>query len=203
MPEKDSPSSARATWPPRDIRIKKTVTRLVTATHSQARLPPSRQLVSSRCATRCASMESRASCTGSAITSVVVCSDWLIEPTLMGTPNRSAITCCVVRLDKRYDPLHSATVACTRGPYVPLGMPAGQGARVVSPQAGHTNWCHWYSVITGWMGGISRGVVELLLECTVLLLQRLDHGLQGGHTCLKRDNISPHFGWCLFPEALW
>src|SRR6516162_521018 len=116
---------------------------------------PSRQLVSSRCATRCASMESRASCTGSAITSVVVCSDWLIEPTLMGTPNRSAITCCVVRLDKRYDPLHSATVACTRGPYVPLGMPAGQGARVVSPQAGHTNWCHWYSVITGWMGGIS------------------------------------------------
>jgi hypothetical protein len=55
-------------------------------------LPPSRQLVSSRCATRCASTSSRAAYTGSAITSVGVFSDWLIEPTLMGTPNRSAIT---------------------------------------------------------------------------------------------------------------
>jgi len=47
------------------------------------------------------STTSRASATGSATTSVVSFSDWLIEPTLMGTPNRSAIASVAVRLDRR------------------------------------------------------------------------------------------------------
>ena len=64
---------------------------------------------------------------------------WLIVPTLKGTPNTSSIACCVVRFDKRYAPVHSATVACTRGPYVLLGTPAGQGARVVAPHDGHAS----------------------------------------------------------------
>ena len=74
-----------------------------------------------------------------ATAAVVACSKWLIVPTLIGTPNTSSIACRVVRFDKRYAPVHSATVACTRGPYVPLGTPAGQGARVVSPHAGHAS----------------------------------------------------------------
>src|ERR671938_486348 len=139
MPENCSPNSSRTTWPPRDIRTRNTVTRLVTATHNQARLPPWHQLVSSRCATACSCTEVRASSTGAATAAVVACSNGLIVPTLIGTPNTSAITCCVVRLDKRYAPVHSATVACTRGPYVLLGTPAGQGARVVSPHAGHAS----------------------------------------------------------------
>src|SRR5215510_3213752 len=112
MPENLSPTSSRATWPLRDLRTKNTVTKLVTATHHQARLPPWRQLVSSRCATACSCTYVRAS---------------------------SSIACCVVRLDKRYAPVYSATVACTRGPYVLLGTPAGQGARVTSPHAEHHN----------------------------------------------------------------
>src|SRR4030095_3950836 len=139
MPENCAPNSSRATWPPRDIRTRNTVTRLVTATHNQARLPPWRQLVSSRCATACSCTYVRAFSTGGAITLVVACSSWLIVPTLTGTPNTSSIACCVVRLDKRYAPVHSATVACTRGPYVPLGTPAGQGARVVAPHDGHVS----------------------------------------------------------------
>src|SRR5215471_16616992 len=139
MPENGAPHSARATWPPRDSRTKHTVTTLVTATHNHARLPPGHQLVSSRCATACSCTEVRASSTGAATTAVVACSHGLIVPTLLGTPTTSAITCCVVRLDKRYAPVHSATVACTRGPYVPLGTPAGQGARVVSPHTGHAS----------------------------------------------------------------
>src|SRR5262249_13888983 len=89
MPPKCSPSSSRATWPPRDIRIRNTVTILVTATHNQARLPPWRQLVSSRCATPCSSTWARACSTGSATTAVVSCSDWLRLPTLIGTPKGS------------------------------------------------------------------------------------------------------------------
>src|SRR6266487_2140649 len=142
MPENVSPNSSRATWPPRDIRTTNTVTKLVTATHNHARLSPGRQLVSSRWATACACTSVRASSTGAATAAVVACSNGLIVPTLIGTPNTSAIACCVVRFDKRYAPVHSATVACTQGPYVPLGTPAGQGARVVAPQAGHTSWCH-------------------------------------------------------------
>jgi hypothetical protein len=42
---------------------------------------------------------------------VVACSNGLIVPTLNGTPNTSSIICCVVRLDKRYDPVYNATVA--------------------------------------------------------------------------------------------
>src|SRR5215212_11601568 len=139
MPENRSPNSSRATWPPRDIRTTNTVTKLVTATHNQARLPPWRQLVSSRCATACSCTEVRACSIGAATASVVACSNGLIVPTLIGTPNTSSIICCVVRLDKRYDPVHSATVACTRGPYVPLGTPAGQGARVVAPHDWHAS----------------------------------------------------------------
>src|SRR4029450_13900178 len=104
----------------------------------------------------------QASSTGAATAAVVACSKWLIVPTLIGTPTTSSIArrvvlfrkrypplpapphpspipCRVVRFDKRYAPVHSATVACTRGPYVPLGTPAGQGARVVSPHAGHAS----------------------------------------------------------------
>src|SRR5215472_2078040 len=139
MPEKCSPNSSRATWPPRDSRTTNTVTTLVTATHNHARLLPCRQLVSSRWATSCACTYVRAAATGAATASVVACSKGLIVPTLIGTPNTSSIICCVVRLDKRYAPVHSATVACTRGPYVLLGTPAGQGARVVSPHAGHAS----------------------------------------------------------------
>src|SRR5216683_6977677 len=155
MPENASPNSSRATWPSRDIRTKNTVTKLVTATHNQARLPPWRQLVSSRCATACACTYVRASSTGAATAAVVACSNWLIVPTLIGTPNTSSIACWVVRLDKRYAPVHNATVAWIPGPYVPLGTPAGHGARVTAPHAVHTNWCHGYAVTTGWMGGIS------------------------------------------------
>src|SRR4029450_10769876 len=139
MPPNRSPNSSRATWPPRDIRTTNTVTQLVTATHTHARLSPARKLVSSRWATSCACTYVRASSTGAATASVVACSNGLIVPTLIGTPNTSSIICCVVRLDKRYDPVHSATVACTRGPYVPLGTPAGQGARVVAPHDGHAS----------------------------------------------------------------
>src|SRR5215475_3122087 len=139
MPENVSPNNSRATWPPRDSRTTNTVTQLVTATHNQARLPPWRQLVSSRWATACSCTYVRASSTGAATAAVVACANWLIVPTLIGTPNTSSITCCVVRFDKRYAPVHSATVACTRGPYVPLGTPTGQGARVVAPHAGHAS----------------------------------------------------------------
>src|SRR5918994_116358 len=139
MPEKGAPNRSRATWPPRDIRTKNTVTTLVTATHNQARVPPWHQRVSSRWATACSCTYVRASSTGAATAAVVACSKWLIVPTRIGTPNTSSITCCVVRFDKRYAPVHSATVAGTRGPYVPLGTPAGQDARVVSPHAGHAS----------------------------------------------------------------
>src|SRR5215470_16962385 len=142
MPEKCSPNSSRATWPPRDIRTTNTVPQLVTATHNHARLSPCRQLVSSRWATACACTYVRAAATGAATALVVACSKGLIVPTLIGPPHTSSIICWVVRLDKRYAPVYSATVACTRGPYVPLGTPAGQGARVTAPHAAHTSWCH-------------------------------------------------------------
>jgi hypothetical protein len=66
MPVNCSPSSSRATWPPRDSRTRNTVTQLVTATHNHARLSPCRPLVSSRCATTCACTKVRASSTGAA-----------------------------------------------------------------------------------------------------------------------------------------
>src|SRR5438067_13429830 len=124
MPENLSPNSSRATWPPRDSRTTNTVTQLVTATQSHARLPPCRQLVSSRWATACSCTYVRASSTGASNTAVVACSNWLIVPTLIGPPKTSLIACCVVRLDKRYDPVYSATVACTRGVSVLGGTPS-------------------------------------------------------------------------------
>src|SRR4030095_7118852 len=80
MPPNRSPNSSRATGPPRDIRTTNTVTQLVTATHNQARLPPWRQLVSSRWATACSCTYVRASSTGAATAAVVACSNGLIVP---------------------------------------------------------------------------------------------------------------------------
>src|SRR5262249_39649018 len=133
------PTTPRPTRPPRNSRTTTPVPQRVPPPHTHARLSLGRQLVSSRGATSCACTYVRASATGAATASVVACSKGLIVPTLIGTPNTSSIICCVVRLDKRYAPVHSATVACTRGPYVPLGTPAGQGARVVAPHAGHAS----------------------------------------------------------------
>jgi hypothetical protein len=116
MPANVSPNNSRATSPLRDRRTTNTVTQLVTATHNHAPLSPWRQLVSSRWATAGFCTDVRASSTGAATTAVGACSNWLMVPTLMGTPHTSSIACCVVRLDKRYAPVYSATIACTRGP---------------------------------------------------------------------------------------
>ena len=51
------------------------------------------------------------------------------------------MTSWVVRFDRRYAPVHSATMAWTRGPKPPGGTPTGNGARVDAPQAGQTNRC--------------------------------------------------------------
>ena len=56
----------------------------------------------------------------------VACSRCGIVPRLIGIPNRSAMTSWVVRFDRRYAPVHSATMACTRGPKPPGGTPTGQ-----------------------------------------------------------------------------
>jgi len=128
----------------------------VTAPHNPARLPPGRPLVSSRWATAGSCTSGRASSPGAALAAVVACAPWLSVPTLIGPPPTSSIACWVVRLEKRYAPVHNATVAWMPGPSVPLGPPAGQGARVTSPQAGHPNWGHCYAVPTGWLGGSAR-----------------------------------------------
>src|SRR5205814_9928518 len=105
-----------STWPPSGIRTAHAVTQLLTAAQRHARVPPCRLLVSSGWGTACSCTYVRASCPGASDTRVVACSNWLIVPTRIGTPKTSLIACCVVRLDKRYDPVYSATVACTRGP---------------------------------------------------------------------------------------
>ncbi len=155
MPAHVSPNHARATGPPRALRTTTTVPQRVTATHHQARWPPGRPLVSSRWATAGACTSRRASSPGAATAAGVAGSHGLLVPTRIGTPHPSSIACWVVRLDQRYAPVHNATGAWMPGPYVPLGTPAGQGARVTAPPAVHTNWCHCYAVTTGGMGGIS------------------------------------------------
>jgi hypothetical protein len=73
----------------------------------------------------------------------------------MGIPHRSAMTSWGVRFDKRYALVHSATMACTRGPKPPVGTPGGTAARVEAPQAGQRTRCKCYSVTSGFTGGTS------------------------------------------------
>lgn len=76
MPAKPSPTSARATGPPRDRRLTHPLTRLVTA--------PWRPLVSSRWATACAATPARASSPGGSHTGGVACADSLSVPPRLG-----------------------------------------------------------------------------------------------------------------------
>src|SRR2546430_7006400 len=92
---------------------------------------------------------------GYATACVVATSKVLIVPRLIGSVNRSSSIRWAVRFDRRYAPVHSAATAWARGPYIPVGTPAGHAAWVASPQAGQTNRCTWYSVTTGRIGGIS------------------------------------------------
>ena len=99
-PQNRSPKRAWVTLAPRDKRTTKTVTHAVAAVHSQARARPSRHPVSSSSAACCAWIEARASATGWAKASAVVCSKWVKLPTLKGRPQRSSSTRGVVRFDR-------------------------------------------------------------------------------------------------------
>jgi len=66
-------------------------------------------------------------------------------------PHTSA-TC---RRLRRYWPLKTATVACSRGPKAPAGTSGGSVARVARPQAGHVTRCSRCSVTSARTTGSS------------------------------------------------
>jgi hypothetical protein len=100
MPLKVSPSISLATFPPRLQRIRKTVTKEVAATQSQAFSLASRQPVSSICTTGCALTYSRASATGSRMAARVRCSNAQTAPTLMSAWKKSSMISSMSRLLK-------------------------------------------------------------------------------------------------------
>jgi hypothetical protein len=55
--------------------------------------------------------------------------------------DRSSMTFLTVRFDKGYAPVHSAVIACTRGPKPPAGTLAGTSARTALPHIWQTKRC--------------------------------------------------------------